>query len=293
MAEGALPPARPAPSARLWTMVLIGAAGIVAAIALGLEPARLVPGDGGLREAKRFFAAALRPALSYQDTGVPAGTEPILLKAARAAWETVAFAAAACSLSVVVGLVLGFFGASAWWRDDGVASASGGPGFRHFARAHYALTRALIALMRSVHELLWAVLFLAAFGLSELSAVIAIAIPFSGTLAKVFSELIDEAPRDAARALRSAGASPLQVFAVGLFPRALPDLAAYALYRFECGLRSSAVLGFFGYPTLGFYIAASFENLYYAEVWTYLYSLILLVVVVDRWSGAVRRRLVA
>jgi len=137
------------------------------------------------------------------------------------------------------------------------------------------------------------VLCLAAFGLSELSAVIAIAIPYSGTLAKVFSELIDEAPRDAAHALRAAGASPVAVFIVGLLPRALPDCAAYALYRFECALRSSAVLGFFGYPTLGFFISASFENLHYGEVWTYLYTLLLLVVVVDWWSGAVRRRLVA
>ena len=52
------------------------------------------------------------------------------------------------------------------------------------------------------------------------------------------------------------------------------------------------VLGFFGFPTLGYYIAASFENLHYGEVWTYLYTLIALVLVVDVWSGGLRRRLV-
>ena len=78
-----------------------------------------------------------------------------------------------------------------------------------------------------------------------------------------------------------------------MLPRALPDMVAYALYRFECGLRSAAVLGFFGLPTLGYHLAASFENLHYGEVWTYLYTLLGLVILVDWWSGSVRRRLVA
>ena len=128
--------------------------------------------------------------------------------------------------------------------------------------------------------------------IGDVTAVIAIVIPFAGTFAKVFSEIIDEAPRETARALRATGAAPVQIFLFGLLPRALPDMAAYAFYRFECALRSSAILGFFGFPTLGYYIAASFENLHYSEVWTYLYALGLLVITADWWSGALRRRLV-
>jgi phosphonate transport system permease protein len=152
------------------------------------------------------------------------------------------------------------------------------------------VVRVAIALMRSIHELLWAVLLLAAFGVHPLTAVLAIAIPYSGTLAKVIAEMIDEADRDAAAALRDLGGTSGQVYFVGLVPRALPDIGAYAFYRLECGLRSSAVLGFFGFPTLGYYIAASFENLHFNEVWTYLYTLGLLVALFDGWSGAVRGR---
>ena len=54
-----------------------------------------------------------------------------------------------------------------------------------------------------------------------------------------------------------------------------------------------AILGFFGYPTLGYYIAASFENLHYGEVWTYIYAMFLLVAVVDWWSGSFRRSFAA
>ncbi len=270
----------------------IVAAGLWAAFELELDPRDLVPGPGGLDVAREFFAHALKPALTYQASDLPAGIQPLPVKALEAARVTVTLAAAAISLSLAAGLALGFLASTAWWTGDAVPDRGRHTLRRTIRPLVYGGARVVIALMRSVHELLWAVLLLAALGLSELSAVIAIAIPYAGTLAKVFSEMLDEAPRDSALALRAAGASPAVVFLFGLLPRALPDMAAYAFYRFECALRSSAILGFFGYPTLGYYIAASFENLYYGEVWTYLYTLILLVAVADWWSGALRRRLV-
>jgi phosphonate transport system permease protein len=234
-----------------------------------------------------FVARAVTPALAYE-TAVPPGTEPILVKALLAVRATIAFAAAAMSLALGAGLVLGFLASSAWWMDDG-ASRTGRWVPRPVGLAVFGTTRAFIGILRSIHELLWAVLLLAAFGLGHLTAVMAIAIPYAGVLAKVFSEMIDETPREPGGALRDAGATPLQVYVFGLLPRALPDMAAYAFYRFECALRSSAILGFFGFPTLGYYIAASFENLLYGEVWTYLYALLALVLLTDWWSGALRR----
>ena len=287
---------------RLWTgglrrLVLggIAAAGLAAGLALELDPRELMPGSGGLAVGREFFSRAVSPALTYEADFVPASVPPLPVKVLAALRTTIVFAAAATSLSIVIGLVLGFLGSTAWWAEDPVGGRTRSRRFlkRGVTLSVYGGTRIVITLMRSVHELLWAVLFLAALGLSNLAAVIAIAIPFGGTLAKVFSELIDEAPRDAAYALRAAGASPAQVFLFGLLPRALPDMSAYAFYRFECALRSSAVLGFFGYPTLGYYLAASFENLYYGEVWTYLYALFGLVILVEWWSGALRRRFVA
>jgi phosphonate transport system permease protein len=198
-------------------------------------------------------------------------------------------------LAILLGGILGFFASTAWWAEDPVGGQSnlGRILRRTVAPASYVFFRALIAIMRSVHELLWAVLFLAALGLSEFGAILAIAIPYSGVLAKVYSEMIDEAPRDAARALRAAGASTLQVYCFALVPRALPDMVAYSFYRLECALRSSAILGFFGFPTLGLYIRQSFSSTNYGEVWTYLYVLIALVVLLDAWSAGMRRRISA
>jgi len=284
---------RPRWSARGIVVLVLVAAAIVSAIYLQLGIGSLVPSAAGLHTAQKFFGRALSPAVTYESE-VPPGTAPLFGNALRAAGMTVVIAAAAMSLAVVIGLLLAFVSSNAWWMGDlaGAQSWWLRTARRSLVPATYGSVRVVIALMRSTHELLWAVLFLAAFGLTRTSAVLAIAIPFGGTLAKVFSEMIDEAPRDAAIALRAGGASPLQVFFFGLFPRALPDITAYAFYRFECSLRASAVLGFFGFPTLGYYIAASFENLQYGEVWTYLYTLFALVLAVDAWSAALRRRLV-
>lgn len=281
-------------SRRGRVLVAIGLAAVLSWAVLGLSPAALVPRRGGLDVLVLFLRGAVSPAWTSEGEGVPAGSPPLVLKLFAAMRTTVVFAVAAMTLSLALGLLLGFLGASSWWSDDPACS-------RTLARrllrgvvlpGTWFCVRVVIAAMRSVHELLWAVLFLAAFGLSPFSAVVAIAIPYGGTLAKVFSEMLDECPRGSARSLRAIGARPLQVFLVGQLPRALPDMSAYAFYRLECAVRSSAILGFFGYPTLGYHLRLSAENLHYREVWTYLYGLLAIVLVLELWSAHLRRRLV-
>lgn len=254
-------------------------AGVLSAWKLGLSPAALSPGEGGWEMLGQFVSAAFSPALqSESDLGTN-----LLPNIASGVLHTILFATAAMSLALVVGAVLGVFASQSWWRLF--------PAARPIRPLLYGLSRALIAFMRSIHELLWALVLLSVFGLHPAAAVIAIAIPFSGTLAKVFSEMLDEAPDDAARAMRSAGAGPLQEFLFGLLPRALPDISAYAFYRFECALRSAAVLGFFGFPTLGKFIHESVGELYFHEAWSYLYALLAMIIIVEWWSGALRQRL--
>jgi phosphonate transport system permease protein len=277
---------------RRYLLLGIFAAGVLALVMLGLRPGQLIPSPGGLRFFGEFFSAALSPALAYESE-VPAGTRPLLLKVLDASLVTLRFAATATSLSLLLGAILGFFASASWWADD----LPGDPIpirrilRRKVAPAIYTATRILIACLRSVHELLWALVILAAFGLTPLAAVLAIVIPYTGTFAKVISELVDESPRSAADALRAGGASAVQVHLVARLPAAVPDITAYVLYRFECAIRSSAVLGFLGIPTLGYYIPLAFEESHHRELWTYLYALIALVIIFDLWSSKIRRRL--
>lgn len=267
---------------RGWILCAILGAGALAFAALDLSLAQLLPRAGGLTIAREFFAAAFAPALTYQAAELPEGIGPFLLKVLDALRITVVFAAAAMTLALLIGLPLGCLASESWWQGRGRAGG-----------AVRWTVRGFVIFLRSVHELFWAVLFLAAFGLSPATGVLAIAIPYGGTLAKVFSEMLDEAPRRAADALEGLGASPSQRFLFGLLPSAAPDLAAYAFYRFECSVRAAAVLGFFGIPTLGYHLKLSFENLHYGEVWTYLYAMIALVLLLEAWSSRLRRRFVA
>ncbi|MGI9241706.1 MAG: PhnE/PtxC family ABC transporter permease [Verrucomicrobiales bacterium] len=258
---------------RRLLLIGIAAAGVIALWQLGIGPREMIPSDARSAGFAKFFLAALTPAIAPETIAI----------AARAALTTLRFAALATAISVIGGLVLGFLGSTAWWPPG----ARGNP----LRLSLLFATRGLITFMRSVHELLWAVLFLTAIGFSATAGVIAIAIPFTGTFAKIFSEMIDEAPRSAADALSASGATPLRVYLFGLLPLALPDILAYILYRFECALRASAVIGFFGIPTLGQYIKLAFQDLNYPVVWTYLYVLIAMVIVFDLWSGSARRRI--
>ncbi len=271
-------------------LALLGA-GVWAFLHLDMSFGQLVPNEGGLDIAKKFFGRAFSPAFASEASSVPPGTPPLLILSLQALKTTVIYAAAAMSLSLLLGLVLGFFASTAWWTGDPVGGRTWFA--RTIAPAVYGATRLLTGFMRSIHEVLWALLLLAAFGITPLAAVIAIAIPYGGTLAKIFSEMIDEADRRPADALRAAGASGVQIYFFGLVPRALPDMLAYAFYRFECALRSSAVLGFFGFATVGREVEQSFNSNNYGEVWTHLYVLMAVIILFDAWSGQLRKRFVA
>ncbi len=241
----------------------------------------------------RFFGAAFSPTLTDQSTTLPDGVTPFFQRALTDLLRTIRYALVAMSLAVPLGLFLGFLTSTAWWpADDGVGTrrrsrkilAAMRKGLRWCARG-------VIALMRSVHELIWAMLFLSMVGDAPVTACVALALPFAGTLGKVFSELIEEQSKSARQTLLYIGTSPLKAFLIGLLPVALPNLLTYTAYRFECALRSSAVLGFIGLETIGLTIRRSFENLYFREVWTSLYLLILTILIVDRFSAWLRYRL--
>lgn len=254
---------------RRWTPLWIGLAGLFALACLGLAVSEIWPSGGGWRVAARFFSAAFHP------TAVPWGA---LLAGL---WEMVRMAAAATGLALIFGSALGYLGSQASWEKR--------PSF--WRRFVWLSARSLATFLRSIHELLWAVVFLAALGLKPLTAVLAIALPYMGTFAKVFAEMLEESPGDSSDALRHAGGSNLQVFAFGLLPRAVPDLLSYGLYRFECGLRSASVMGFLGIATPGLYIKLAADDTLYGEVWTWLYAMLLVIAGFDLWSSALRKRL--
>src|SRR5712691_3074530 len=124
--------------------------------------------------------------------------------------------------------------------------------------------RLLCAFLRSVHELFWALLLIQVAGLSPSTGILAVAIPYSGIFAKVFAEMIEEADLAAERVL-PVGTSTIARFAYARIPELAPQFWTYTLYRLECGLRSTLVLGFVGLPTIGFHLDSFFKQGDYAQ----------------------------
>ena len=207
---------------------------------LEVRPAELIPNEGGRAAAGDFLAGAFNPAFDFEEDGEIRGKEVSFLeKVGKSLLLTVRYAVVAMSLAVVIGIVGGILGSRAWWSRP-----------NWFLRTLRIGVRLISTAIRSVHELMWALLFLAALGTSPLVAVVAMALPYGGTLAKVFSELLDENASSAAEVVRSTGGSGFSAFFAGVVTRALPDLATYTLYRLECAVRSSQAF-LISYPIVG------------------------------------------
>ncbi len=138
------------------------------------------------------------------------------------------------------------------------------------------LVRLYCAFTRSIHELFWALLLMQLLGLSTLTGVLAIAIPYAGTFAKVYAEILEESDRQAWRLLPP-GSGWLSSFLYTRLPQVYPHLKSYTQYRLECGIRSSAVLGFIGLPTLGFHLETAFKQGLYSQAAALLYLFFILI----------------
>ena len=224
---------------------------------------------GGLASIGQFFQTAISPELSGE----------FLTLTISSAWKTVAYAVAGICLAVALGLPLGVLASGVLTRNSR-AKISGVAGFRF-----------LLGAMRSVHELIWAWFFVAAVGLFPAAAILALAIPYAGILGRIYADILNDVPAAPLRALRASGASEAKILLYGRLPMALPDMLSYTFYRFECAIRSAAIMGFVGVGGLGMQIQLSLSDLYYPEVWTLLYAMVALVLLVDLWSSWVRRYL--
>ena len=138
------------------------------------------------------------------------------------------------------------------------------------------------AATRAVHELFWALLFLQFLGLHPITGILALALPYGAIFAKVYAEIIDETDPSPLDSL-PVGTSHVASFMFVRLPEAWTQIVQYTAYRLECGIRSSAVLGFVGLPTMGFHLESFFSQGLYAEAWTLLIAFFILIATLRYW----------
>ena len=232
--------------------------------------------DGSNAETMGVFLSGFWP---------PAHGEAFLRLLGRATLETLAIATAGMALALIVALPCALLATRA--LSLSALSRGGRPG--KWAEAARWPVRGLLILLRSVPEIVWALLFVRAVGLGPTAGVMAIAITYAGMLGKVYAEIFESVDPLPIRALLGAGSSRLQAFAYGVLPQATGEMLSYTVYRWECAVRASVVMGFVGAGGLGQQMDLSMRMFAGGEVASMLLTFLLLVLLADLISQLLRR----
>ena len=231
-------------------------------------------GDASLRATGQFLATFYPPRLDA----------PFLRDVAVATWRTIAIATVGTTLAVLIALPLALVAN----RTLSISAFAGGRMCALCATLRSGIRWVLI-LLRSIPEIVWALLFVRAVGLGDTAGVMAIALTYGGMLGKVYIEIFESSEAQGTRALLANGASRTQAFAYGTLPTCLPELVSYTIYRWECAIRASVVMGFVGAGGLGQLMELSMKMLAGGEVVTVLVVFVALVWLADTISAFLRR----
>ena len=233
-----------------------------------------------------FEASNLKPTLRFLSDFFPPKIEhEFLLLVVKETWRTVAIATAGIALALLLAVPLALLSV----RVLSVSALTGK--MNRLPAALRTLLRWIMVLLRSVPELIWALIFVRVVGLGPTAGVIAIALTYGGMLGKVYAEILESGDAQVTQSLLRNGAGRLQAFFYGLLPQNAAELTSYSVYRWECAIRSSAVLGFVGAGGLGQQMDASMKMFNGSEVATILIVFMLLVWLADATSAWLRKEL--
>jgi phosphonate transport system permease protein len=203
----------------------------------------------------------------------------------RETWRTVAMATAGITLALVLALPMSLIAA----RVLSLSALSGR--MNRWPEWMRWCVRATLIVLRSIPELVWALVFVRVVGLGPTAGVLAIALTYGGMLGKVYAEILESGESHATHTLMRNGTGRLQAFVYALLPSHAAELTSYTVYRWECAIRSSVVLGFVGAGGLGQQLENSMKMFNGGEVATLLLVFIALVALADGVSAWLRRAL--
>lgn len=153
------------------------------------------------------------------------------------------------------------------------------------------VARAVMTVLRGIPELVWALVFVRVFGLGPAAGVLALGLTYGGMLGKVYAEILESEDGAAARALLRTGSPRALALLYGLLPLVSKELVSYTVYRWECAIRASVVMGFVGAGGLGQLMDQAMKMLNGGEACSILLVFVVLVLLADALSGWLRRSL--
>jgi phosphonate transport system permease protein len=155
------------------------------------------------------------------------------------------------------------------------------------------VVRRCLEFCRTVPDIVFALIFVAAFGLGALPGVLALAIHTTGALGKLFTEVVENIDMGPVEGVASTGGNWLAQVRFAVTPQVLSNLVSYALLRFEINVRGATVIGFVGAGGIGQDLIVAIRKFYYSDVSAMLLMIIVTVMVIDMLSARLRHRLLA
>jgi phosphonate transport system permease protein len=216
----------------------------------------------------------------------PAHSAEFLAMLLRETWITIAIATSGLTLAL-----LGAIPATLLVTERLSISRLGSGRMALPSRLLRQCVRWMLVLLRSVPELVWALLFVRIVGLGPTAGVLAIALTYCGMLGKVYAEILESSEAHATDTLLANGSGRLAALLYGALPEAASELVSYTVYRWECAIRGSVVMGFVGAGGLGQRMDESMKMLSGGEVSSMLMVFVALVAAADVVSKILRRRL--
>jgi len=263
------PPSKPI-SARAFDLLLWG--GVIALLVVSFKPAEIDK-----------FPQLFTEADKMQDFGrgfFSPFTDPKAFMAADwplyigKMWQTIQMALWGTALAIVVAIPLGLLGArniTPWWIQQPV--------------------RRLLDIIRSLPDLVVALIFITAVGLGPFAGVMALMFNTGGVLAKLFAEAVESIDKGPVEGVRATGAAKLQEVVWGVIPQVAPLWTSYALYRFESSSRSATVLGLIGAGGVGQVLLDSINGFQYDQTGCIVLVIVVAVSMIDLLSQIIRTRL--
>ena len=230
-----------------------------------------------------FDERSLRTTGDFLATFIPPAHDAEFLKLVlKATWVTIATATVGMALAWVAAVPLTLLATAT------ISQSALGRPMKRWSALLRLIIRWLLIFLRSVPELVWALLFVRVVGLGPTAGVLAIALTYTGMLGKVYSEVIESSNADSTQALLRNGSSRVNAFLYGSLPQCATELTSYTVFRWECAIRSSVIMGFVGGGGLGQEMDNSMKAFAGDQVATILLMFIILVALADRLSHYLR-----
>jgi phosphonate transport system permease protein len=248
----------------------------------------------GIDLAQLFSLDSLEQILIYVKKLFPPDFSPVVIQEAlKGTIETFAISFMGTLMAVVIALVIVFFASRNLIYSGLLYEMEPKAGWKRVARMlPYLAAKSLLNILRTIPEMVWALIFVFLVGLGPFPGVLALGVHTGGVLGKLFGEVLENVDNQPIESLQATGANRLQILFYGIVPQVLPHFISYTLYRWEVNIRVAAVLGLVGAGGLGQRIHIAISLFLENQLLTLLIAIYLLVTVVDYLSAYLRRKVI-